>query len=131
MLEVAQTTGSDLNMQLYYETQMYQHEKQMRELENHEATIALFDTTLNDPLGWPDDDYAVKQDFNFNSLRPFHVIKTGWSTTLFLAEFGDKKMHDVEDAMSRESEDSGEDTEHDEYQKIEMIDSVSLFPLCI
>lgn len=132
MLEVTQMTGRDSDMQLYYETQTYQYEKWMRDLESHEVKfmITLFDTALNDPSGWPDNDHAVKQDFNFNLWKPFHVVKTGWSTTLFLAKFGDKKMYDVDDKMSGESEDSGKDTEHNEYQVIEITDPVTLFPLC-
>jgi RIO-like serine/threonine protein kinase fused to N-terminal HTH domain len=66
---------------LYYQS--------MAKLQDHAATIALFDTALNNRSEWPANDFPVKQVFQPKPpTEP--VLKTGWSTTLFVEELHKK-----------------------------------------
>jgi hypothetical protein len=61
---------------------VYTFDQRMSKLEDHVATIALFDKALAEGSQWPDSDLGVKQTF---LPRPPSqaVIKTGWHTRTF------------------------------------------------
>ena len=60
----------------------YDYYDRLSKLENHDATIALFETAISSP-NWLDNDLPLKQDFDEVESRA--VIKSGWRTSLFMS----------------------------------------------
>jgi len=88
----------------YRESSISKYDERISQLQNHDATIALFEKALEDP-GWPStDDAAVPQVFETQvPQRP--ITKTGWYTGFL--------MEPVELACNEEIVQS-EDTDLDE-----------------
>jgi hypothetical protein len=66
--------------EVYFTNHVCIFDNHKAKLEDHSATIALFDDALSECSQWPDSDPGVKQLF---TPRPVSeaVIKTGWHTT--------------------------------------------------
>jgi hypothetical protein len=79
---VAQSQPSErtLLLDMFKSNPIYTYDQRMLKLEDHVATIALFDDSLAERSQWPDGDTGVKQTY---LPRPPSqaVIKTDWHTT--------------------------------------------------
>jgi hypothetical protein len=63
----------------YFGHTVYVFDTGQKKLEDHSATIALFDEALSECSLWPDSDHGKKQFF---TPRPVsEVVKSGWHTT--------------------------------------------------
>jgi len=70
---------------MYTETQCAKYDKWIQKLEDHTATIELFNATLKDRTKWPSNDAAVLQ--KFDAKQPVHlVMKTGFYTNIYPEE---------------------------------------------
>lgn len=63
----------------------------MSKLENHHATINLFETALSDP-DWPENDLPIIQDFNEVKLQV--IRKSGWRTSSIVSRQREPKEKD-------------------------------------
>lgn len=75
-------TSNDVDIwQAYENLPCTRYMDAMNKLQDHTATIALFETALDDS-SWPTADPAKKQDIN--SQPPCeYILKTGWNTSAF------------------------------------------------
>jgi hypothetical protein len=56
------------------------YDERMSNLEDHEATITLFETALSDP-SWPSEDRPLQQDLK--TIESGAITKSGWHSTPF------------------------------------------------
>ena len=78
--ETIRAAGLD---ELLKESYAAQYSLRTSQLENHDATIKLFEEALKDHSQWPCHDVAVLQKFNDSKPRPQPMTKTGWRTSQF------------------------------------------------
>jgi len=86
--------------QMYTETQCAKYDKWIQKLEDHMATIELFNAALKDRTKWPSNDAAVLQ--KFDAKQPVHlVMKTGFYTNIYPEELagGDGDVTQLGDAI--------------------------------
>jgi hypothetical protein len=69
---------------IHTKSTIFLFDQQVTALENHLATISLFENALRDSLQWLASDHANKQHFTVEKPPPTLMMKTGWSTTLVI-----------------------------------------------
>lgn len=93
---------------VYERTYYYSYHKRMGAL-NHQYTIARFEEALGKTTEWPENDNAVKQQFQMGtSLNHNLVTKTEWDTTLFVQEtdtHDDMMVDEISDTSGSELSD--------------------------
>jgi hypothetical protein len=86
-LRLKAETSNDIDIRQAYERHACTvYMDAMNKLQDHTATIALFETALDDS-SWPTADPAKKQDIK--SQPPCeYILKTGWNTSAFVPLYG-------------------------------------------
>jgi hypothetical protein len=70
----------------YHRCYAYTYDQRMASLKNNKSTVDLYEDALSNLSLWPTNDGAVKQNIFVKISSPHPVIKTDWSTTLFVKE---------------------------------------------
>jgi len=78
--------GNSQLARVYHRCYANAYNHRMASLKNNKSAIDLFEDALRDPSLWPTNDGAVKQNIRVETSSPHPVIKTGWSTTIFVEE---------------------------------------------